>query len=118
MVSGIGFESNWIVGAVPCPDRTPPVTASAAAIEKISVRFMWPPYLAAAEDERRLHLRWTQNDLLRAPCRDLRHEQLIRIAAVDLVNGAELAKTLARLAELSDDLAVQLHLVDLAGDRP
>ena len=59
-----------------------------------------------------------EHDLLRAPRGDLRDEQLIGIAAVDLVNRAELAEPLAGLAELADDRAVELHLVDLAGDRP
>ena len=40
------------------------------------------------------------------------------VAAVDLVDRAELAQALAGLAELADDRAVQLHLVDLAGDGP
>ena len=59
-----------------------------------------------------------EDDLLRAPGRDLGHEELVRIAAVDLVDGAELSESLAGLAELADDRAVELHLVDLAGDRP
>ena len=45
-------------------------------------------------------------------------DQLVRVAAVDRVHGAELAELLAWLAELADDRAVQLHLVDLAGSRP
>ena len=58
----------------------------------------------------------TQHDLLDPPGGDFRHEQLVRVAAVDLVHRAELAELLAGLAELADDRAVELHLVDLAGD--
>src|SRR5688500_17327737 len=92
--------------------------ANAAAIAKIHVRFMLPPLTRIGRRGGRLHLRWTQDDLLRAPGGDFRHEQLIRIAAIDFVHGAELPEALTGLAELADDLAVELHLVDLAGDGP
>src|SRR4051812_2029958 len=73
------------------------------------------PLLLAGGGRRRLRI---EKNLLRAPSRDLGHEQLIGIAAVDLVNRAELAETLASFAELAEDLAVELHLVDLAGNGP
>src|SRR5580765_1704060 len=58
-----------------------------------------------------------KNDFLGAPCRDFRNVELIGIAAVDFVHRAELLQGFARLAELADDRAVELHLVDLAGLR-
>ena len=79
------------------------------------MRLMASSTAVARRRRRRLGV---QDDLLRAPRGNFGHEQLVRIAAVDLVNRAELAEALARLAELPDDLAVQLHLVDLAGDGP
>ncbi len=58
-----------------------------------------------------------KNDFLHAPAGDLRDEQLVGVAAVDFVHRAELLQRFARLAELADDRAVELHLVDLAGLR-
>ena len=49
MVNGLGFESNCIAGTV-WPDRRPPLMANTAAIEKINVFFMCPPYRAAADE--------------------------------------------------------------------
>jgi len=52
IVNGLGFDSNGIAGTVGtvCPDRRPPLMASAAAIEKANVFFMSPPYRAAADE--------------------------------------------------------------------
>src|SRR6267143_7051664 len=55
-----------------------------------------------------------QHQLLHAPVGELADENPVRIPAVDLVNRPELLHLLAALAEAPDDLAVQLHLVDLA----
>ena len=49
IVNGLTFASNSIVCAV-CPESTPLLMARAAAIEKISVLFMWPHYFASADD--------------------------------------------------------------------
>ena len=57
-----------------------------------------------------------QQDLLRAPVVDLGGVDHVRIAAVHLVDRRELARRLAGAAELADDRAVELHLVDLAGE--
>src|SRR5215831_1672240 len=57
---------------------------------------------------------WTKQNLLHSPGRDFRDEQLVRVAAIDLMNGAEFLQRFARLPELADDRAVELHLVDLA----
>src|SRR5262245_7844569 len=57
-----------------------------------------------------------QDDLLRAPCRDLGYPQLVFVAAVHAVNRAELLQLLPGLAELADNRSVEFHLVDLAGD--
>src|SRR4051812_45210942 len=113
---GVGFESNSSVGGGCCAESAPPANASAAS-EIANLRVMVGLRLSRCRRaRRRLHFFWTQDDLLRAPRGDFRHEQLIRITAVNLMNRAELAKGLARFAELPDDLAVELHLVDLAGD--
>src|SRR5438132_666265 len=58
----------------------------------------------------------SENDFLNAPRRDLGDDELVGVAAVDLVDGAELLQLLAGLAELPEDGSVELHLVDLAGD--
>src|SRR5882762_450854 len=55
-----------------------------------------------------------QHQLLHAPVGELADQNAVRVAAVDLVNRPELLHLLAALAEAPDDLAVQLHLVDLA----
>src|SRR6266851_1517632 len=55
-----------------------------------------------------------QNDLLRAPVPDLADDQIVLGPAVDRVDDAEFFRQLAGLAELADDLSVQLQLVDLA----
>ena len=77
--------------------------------------FMVAPLISRPTTSRLLRI---QEDLLRAPRRNFRDEELVRIAAVDLVDGAEFSQSLAGLAELADDRAVELHLVDLTGDGP
>src|SRR5262245_66650756 len=62
---------------------------------------------------RRIRRRF-QHQLLRAPVRQLADDDAVRIAAIDLVHRAELLQLLAGLAEPTDDLPVQLHLVDFA----
>src|SRR5215208_1466132 len=57
-----------------------------------------------------------EQDLLRAPVIDFCDEERVGVAAVDLVYRRELARRLAGLAELADDRAIELHLVDFAGD--
>src|SRR6516225_10853811 len=61
-----------------------------------------------------LSLQFMQNQLLHSPVRDLANIELVRIAAIDLVNRAEFFQQLPRFAEFTQDAAVQLHLVDLA----
>src|SRR6187399_1493847 len=58
-----------------------------------------------------------EEDLLGAPRRDLDHDELVGVAAVDRVDGTELTERLAGFAELADHGAVELHLVDLAAHR-
>src|SRR5262245_60216886 len=97
----------------------PAVSASVVAIRTNNDRFMLSlPLSHYRRGRRRLGLCWTQDDFLRAPRGDFRHEQLIRIPAVDLVHRAELPETLPGLAEFADDRAVQFHFVDLAGNVP
>src|SRR2546426_218805 len=52
--------------------------------------------------------------LLPPPVPDLADDQVVLRPAVDRVDDAELLRQLSRLAELADDLSVQLDLVDLA----
>src|SRR2546427_7089597 len=66
-----------------------------------SARFMIISSLLLAG--RALGRQRTEQDLLDAPVCDLRDEELIRIAAVDLVDGAEFLQRFARFAELADD---------------
>src|SRR5262249_36875017 len=57
-------------------------------------------------------------DLLHAPRGDLGRQDFVVAAAIHHVDGAELAGALPRVAELPHECAVELHLVDLAGDGP
>src|SRR4029453_12766118 len=50
--------------------------------------------------------------LLHTPRVDLGKDQLVRVAAVDLVDDLETGRDLAGLAELADHLAVDFRLVD------
>src|ERR1700681_217912 len=59
-----------------------------------------------------------KNDLLRTPGGNLGRIDLVRVPAVELVDRAELLRRVAGLAELPEDRAVELHLVDLAGGVP
>src|SRR5262245_42142725 len=90
----------------PLKARTP------AATNPLSVRVI-PGLLVRTRLRGGLRL---QDDLLRAPVVDFRGVDSVRVAAVHLVDGRELAGRLAALAELADDRAVELHLVDLAGE--
>ncbi len=49
---------------------------------------------------------------------DLADDDLVGVAAIHHVDDLEAAELLAGVAELADDRAVELHLVDFAGDRP
>src|SRR5262249_7397176 len=55
---------------------------------------------------------------LHAPGFDLANDDLVRIAAIHHMDHLEAPEFLAGMTELADDRAVELHLVDLAGDRP
>src|SRR5437773_2779750 len=57
-----------------------------------------------------------QNDFLHAERGDLRHEQLVRIPAIDLVYRAEFLQLLSGFSETAEDRSIQLHLVNLTGD--
>ena len=59
-----------------------------------------------------------KNEFLHAPGFDLAEDDLVGVAAVHHVDHLEARRDFARLAELADDRAVQLRLVDLAGDVP
>src|SRR6266849_8819908 len=59
-----------------------------------------------------------QDELLHAPGFDLANDDLVRVAAIHHVDHLEAAEFLAGMTELADDRAVELHLVDLARDRP
>src|SRR5439155_25664918 len=55
-----------------------------------------------------------QRNLLCAPVPDLTDDQIVFGPAVERVDDTELLRQLACLAELADDLSIQLQLVDLA----
>src|SRR6266852_2234786 len=59
-----------------------------------------------------------QDELLHAPGFDLADDDLVRVAAIHHVDHLEAAEFLAGMTELADDGSVQLHLIDLASDRP
>src|SRR6185295_13154027 len=105
-------ESNCSSGMESCAESTAADIASALATSTHGRNFVMGPL---SRDRR---LRWIQHDLLRPPRRNLGHEQLIRITAVEAMDGAEFSQPLARFAELAEDRAVELHLVDLTRDCP
>src|SRR6185503_8547717 len=121
-----GTESNGISGTASCAPPNcccaeiarPATRTTSATSDMVSMRFMVVPPLPrrrSAGGLRRSLLRM-QDDLLRAPRGDLRYPQLVFVAAVHSVNRAEFLQLFPGLAELADDGAVELHLVDLAGD--
>ena len=59
---------------------------------------------------------WLQDEFLHAPLSELARQNFIGDGAIQSVHRAELSLLFAGDAELADDLAVQLHLEDLAGD--
>ena len=91
-----------------CLRRSAPATSSAAAARMSS---SWRPHCL------RLRRCGCRMIFCTRHARDLRDQQLVLVAAIDLVHRAEFASCLARLAELAEDGAVQFHLVDLAGHR-
>src|SRR6478672_7289906 len=54
----------------------------------------------------------SQRQLLHAPVRQLANQQFVLVAAVDRVDEPELLRQLACAAELSDDVAVEIELVN------
>src|ERR1051325_2612582 len=60
---------------------------------------------------RLLFLYRMQQQFLRPPQLNFGHEKHVGIPAIDLVQSAEFAQLFARLAELADHCAVELHLV-------
>src|ERR1700676_2485214 len=54
-----------------------------------------------------------QYQLLHPPVRQLAHEDLARIAAIDLMHCAQFLDQLAGLTELAQDAPVEFHFVDL-----
>src|SRR5437867_744199 len=63
-----------------------------------------------------LHVLRLENDLLYSPGRDFGNDQFVLIPAIDRMDRAEFSKLFPGLAELTDDGAVQFHLVNLAAD--
>src|ERR1700730_6635648 len=61
-----------------------------------------------------LRLARVQRELLHAPVRNFTDVELIFVPAVDFVDRSEFLQLLAGLAELAEDLAIELHLVDFA----
>src|SRR4029078_2922271 len=117
-----GTESNGISGTASCAPPNccfcccaeiagPAMRTTRATSEIVSMRFMVIPLLprcrrAGGLGRRLLRM---QDDLLRAPCGDFRHPQLVFVAAVHAVDRAELLQLLPGLAELADDGAIELH---------
>src|SRR2546428_3959045 len=62
--------------------------------------------------------RLSQDEFLHAPGFDFPDADLVRITAIHHVDNLESAEFLARMTELTDDRAVQFHLVDLTRDFP
>src|SRR5262245_6137127 len=119
-LSRSAFESNGMSGAADCATSDAPnASAPAATMTRAARRGRreWLLVIASLLFAARSHRLRAKDDLLCAPARDLRHVQLVGVATVDAVHGAELFQRLPPLAELADDAAVELHLVDLAGDR-
>src|SRR6476660_4077898 len=103
--SELSSRTDWADGAA--------VTVS--AVEATINRRM--RFMRASLCGRRRRLLPAQQDLLHAPRRDLGDVDLVGIAAIHLVDAAELLEAVTRLAKPAEDLAIELHLVDLAGRR-
>src|SRR6476660_389657 len=97
-----------------CAATDVPTASAAAAARKWNERFIIASLLSPARAFHRLGL---EQNLLHAPVGDLGDEEFVGVAAVDLVHGTELLQRLSGLAELAENRAVELHLVDLAGLR-
>src|SRR5271170_5626569 len=106
-------ESKRISGAEDCPSRIAVTGKSSRAGLRPAIRakvFMkdisLPPRLRF------------QQELLHAPGLDLRHDDLVRVAAIHHVHHLEASQLLTGMSEFPEDGAVQFHLVNLAGVIP
>src|SRR6188508_884908 len=109
-VRAFGAESKLIVGAF----WAMTVVARAAAPHSARAEFMNVFMERAPSASRRARRRRMQNVLLHAPRLDFAEDQLVRVAAVDLVDHLEPGRDLPGLAELADHGAVHFRLVDFA----
>src|SRR6266436_163308 len=125
VVSALTAESNWMSGTFWAAAGKP--ARKVAASSKGRKRFIGISWFSgyACEllrgrclDGRVRRLGLAQNEFLHAPGFDFAQDDLVRIAAVHHVDDLEARCDFARPAEPADDRAVQLHLVDLAGDVP
>src|SRR5262245_66155994 len=112
-VSGLGADSKAISGAALCA-ATDTAAARIAAGTARSRNFMAPPLSCG----RRLRGCRLEQQLLHPPRLDFADDDLVGIAAIHHVDDLEAAKLLAGMAEPAEHRAVQLELVDLAGDIP
>src|SRR5260370_29664459 len=62
--------------------------------------------------------RWLENQFLHAPRFDLADDDLIRVAAINHVDHLKARRCLAGASEPAKHFAVELGLVDFAGDVP
>src|SRR6185436_11947886 len=111
------MASYGISGIVSCARSETGATARAASRATLIARFMVGSSRSARGAGGRLARDRLEHDLLGAPGGDLDDHELVGIAAVHRVHGAELTQLLPGLAELTDDGAVEFHLVDLAAHR-
>src|SRR5436190_30584 len=107
------FASKLISGADWATNDAPNATAVAA----ITNRAMLCMDSLLSSAARGTHLLRVEEDLLRPPRRDFRGVDLVGVPAVQCVHGAEFLERVARLPEATEDLPIQLHLVNLAGQR-
>src|SRR2546428_618967 len=114
-----GAESYGMSGTACWAATKPPAMHVPATIARtFNARFMDASVeLIVVLPRRRRRAPPVERELLHAPRGDFRHEQIAVALAVHRVHGPELAQLLAGPAELAEDRAVELHLVDLAGHR-
>src|SRR5438034_8957170 len=91
-----------------------PSSPTSIRARQTTVVYTSPPHATTVLPSWRGSRLTLQRDLLRAPVPDLADDQIVLRPAVDRVDDAEFFRHLAGLAELSDDLAGEADLVDLA----
>src|SRR5437016_8465952 len=111
----LGTTSNLTAGAEfgGCA-RAATNTPASVTVRMFKVVFMVFSWLLLSAITRR----WLENQFLHAPRFDLADDDLIRVAAINHVDHLKAGRGLAGVSEPAKHFAVELGLVDFAGDVP